>query len=257
MSDEALTSALRALAQHQETSVLLQRYALLGDERVLRLMHLGEEIALHIPNADRDLVQGKILSTGSFYERPLLDRIRQDFAVPDGKIIVDAGANIGNHCVYFSKFLKPSKVFAFEPQPHVFDVLERNLELNGLSNLVTSRKLALGAEAGKASMSRSRPDNLGMASFAEDGEGGFPLSRLDDEIAKADHRKVGFIKVDVEGNEGPLLAGATGILSKSRPMLWVEVLPRNKEAIDAQLAEFGYVSQSLNRANHIYLPQAH
>ena len=253
MADDTLR-ALRTLVKLQQTTVLLQRFALLGEARVVRFTHSGKDIALHTPQGDRDLVQGHIVNTAGFYEQKLLADLLDEALVPADGILIDAGANIGNHTVFFAKFFSPKRVYAFEPQPKVFEVLEKNIALNALTSQVSLVNAALGATTGRSSLSRARADNLGAASFAQEAHGDFPLTTLDTIVPKSEHGRITFIKIDVEGNELAVLQGAQSILAKSRPLLWVEVLPRNKGAIDDDLAALGYSSRQLNRSNHLFIP---
>lgn len=48
----------------------------------------------------------------------------------ENKIVVDIGANIGNHTVFFANVCKAKKVYSFEPQEKVFEILKKNVEIN-------------------------------------------------------------------------------------------------------------------------------
>lgn len=50
--------------------------------------------------------------------------IRQKLPNAKDQIVLDVGANIGNHSVFFSKFFK--KVYSFEPNPITYEVLKIN-----------------------------------------------------------------------------------------------------------------------------------
>ena len=57
--------------------------------------------------------------------------------VKPGDIIVDAGANVGYYTVIGSRLVGDrGKVYAFEPDPSNFELLRKNVELNGLKNVV-------------------------------------------------------------------------------------------------------------------------
>ncbi len=78
-----------------------------------------------------DYVAKYLRVQGEFYERVLLEHIA--LRGPRGGLFVDVGANIGNHSVYFARFLADC-VVAVEPSPQLIPVLTRNLETNGITN---------------------------------------------------------------------------------------------------------------------------
>ena len=76
-----------------------------------------------------------------FYEDDLLEHIAR--CAPRGGMYIDVGASIGNHSVYFGKFLADC-VVAVEPSHDIIPVLKRNLKCNEISN---SMVVACGAAA--------------------------------------------------------------------------------------------------------------
>jgi hypothetical protein len=56
--------------------------------------------------------------------------------VKPGMTVVEAGANIGTHTVPLARLCAPGKLWAFEPQPRVFQVLCANLALNDIGNVL-------------------------------------------------------------------------------------------------------------------------
>ena len=253
MSEQLLT-AIRKLSKLQAQSVLLQRYALLGEAKTLEFDYAGQDVSLYLPNADRDEIQGDILTRGTFYEDKLLAELSTQLGPMEGQTVVDIGANIGNHTVYFGLVLKPSTLYAFEPQPKVHAILKRNVELNLPGDKTHLFDCAVGASRGQADWSRSVAGNLGMASFSERDGGSIQMQRLDEVLPADQLETVGFMKIDVEGNEAAVLAGATEVLARSRPFLWIEIMPRNSAAVDDILTPLGYQKQKLNRLNFFYHP---
>ena len=56
--------------------------------------------------------------------------------VKEGDIAIDCGANIGYFTLLFAKLVgKEGKVYAFEAEPRNYNLLARNIKLNGLRNL--------------------------------------------------------------------------------------------------------------------------
>ena len=61
--------------------------------------------------------------------------------VKPGDTVVDAGANTGYYTLIGSRLVgDKGKVYAFEPEPANFELLQKNVRLNGLSNVVLERK---------------------------------------------------------------------------------------------------------------------
>jgi FkbM family methyltransferase len=133
---------------------------------------------------------------------------------------VDAGANIGNHALFFSSFF--GKVFAFEPNPATFRLLAINANL--AANI---RCFAFGLSDSDGEATFQVPAlNVGGARIV-DGETAkenatrIPIRRLDSvpELA-AEH--VALIKIDVEGNELAVLKGAAGVIRRCKPIVIFE-----------------------------------
>ena len=150
-------------------------------------------------------------------EAALFDQIIQE-----GQVVIDAGANIGSHTVFFAqKVGRGGFVHAFEPQRLVFQVLCANMALNSFSQ-VYCHPMALGAERGVVQVPQIVPwqeYNFGGLALGQS-EAGDIVSRVPlDELGLA---ACHFIKVDVEGMEMDVLKGAQGILQKFQPVLYVE-----------------------------------
>ncbi|WP_375279313.1 FkbM family methyltransferase [Pseudooctadecabacter sp.] len=235
--------------EHQN---FLIAYGNLGPDRIVDISHRGDPFRLYVPFGDRDLIQRHLISDRDFYESGYLNALREMGVVPHDKVIIDAGANIGNHTVFFAHYFKPSKLYSFEPQRMVFDTLQRNIELNSNGRDITAVNALLGAEKGTGSLAFYKQGNLGAASFALDDKGETPMVALDDAVTKADRKNVGFMKIDVEGFQIEVLRGAHDILTQSKPALWVEVFRNEREECDAFLAPYGYTATELSRSNVVY-----
>ena len=69
-----------------------------------------------------------------------------------GMTVVDVGANIGAHTIYFAKIVGPSgQVFAFEPQRVPYQMLCGNIALNRYGNVVAVN-VGLGSELGTVAL---------------------------------------------------------------------------------------------------------
>ena len=61
--------------------------------------------------------------------------------VRNGDIVVDIGAHIGYYTLIFARLVGPKgKVFAFEPEPNNFNLLIKNIKINGYKNIIPVQK---------------------------------------------------------------------------------------------------------------------
>lgn len=140
----------------------------------------------------------------------------------EGDAIIDAGANIGTHTVFFAKKVKEKgRVYAFEPQRILFQNLCANVSLNWLTN-VECCNMALGKTSRQIIvpylnyLQRKNFGGLRLGTFRE-GE----KIRLE-AIDNFKLEKCNLIKIDVEGMEAEVLKGASKTISKHKPILFVE-----------------------------------
>lgn len=132
-----------------------------------------------------------------------------------GMRFVDVGANIGAHALPAARLVGPEgDVLALEPAPQVFPYLEANVAANGLRN-VTALPLAAGEVAGPVPFYPAPADHFGMGSRAPQFHAE-PVTvaseTLDRVLARHPGPAVGLVKVDVEGFEAAVFAGAAGLL---------------------------------------------
>lgn len=134
----------------------------------------------------------------------------RDVCVP-GDCAVDVGANIGETTIILSRCVGArGTVYAFEPHPKVFSYLQGNLRLNACRN-VLARRVAVGPDAGYVSFLDSKWDDMNRV--VSDGPIEVECSTLDRQLPE--DARVAFLKIDVEGLEVGVLAGATRTLSQT------------------------------------------
>lgn len=171
---------------------------------------------------------------GELCEWHMLDWIEHN--IPRGGLWVDAGANIGNHAITFA--LWADLVLALEPMPVNFALLEANLSAN---EWAASRVVPLRIGAGlKAAFMGAKLGGTGQnCQWEMTGEGLIPIIALDSVIPeRADVR---LLKLDVEGMENEVIAGALDTIRRCRPEIFVEIWDDDRlEAIKAFLATMGY-----------------
>lgn len=196
----------------------------------------GAPVCFHYPRGD-DIQRRPPLYLNTFYEAGLLEAVR----ALDPSVVVDVGANIGNHAVYFAKIIG-ARVHAFEPNPAAYVLLRKNLVENGVEGRVRALACALGARAGRGRVIPGDADNLGSArveaSLSSDGD--TEIVTLD-ECLRDEPGPVDVLKIDVEGMETDVLAGAHETLSRWHPHLFAEALDEAAaRALADALSPYGY-----------------
>lgn len=167
-----------------------------------------------------DVYVGRSLDLYGQFSEGEVEVFRQ--IVRPGDVVVDAGANIGAHTVFFARAVGPrGAVLAFEPQRLVFQLLCANVALNDFVH-VWCYHCALGEKPGTILVPTLRPDrenNFGGLSLEGRDKGEpVPVIRVDS-LPIASCR---LIKVDVEGMELSVLKGCSGLIERFGPALYVE-----------------------------------
>lgn len=154
------------------------------------------------------------------YEFMLMDHL-----IGPNDIIIDIGANIGLHSVWFSKHAFKGEVHSFEPNEHNRNMLGRNLEQNYCKN-VTIYTNIVGERQGMSFISSfdpKKPGNYGECSVLDSNPNqlyeSVPMINIDSIPVK----RLDFVKIDVEGYEKEVLSGMKNTITKHRPGLLVEV----------------------------------
>jgi len=148
-------------------------------------------------------------------------------------LAIEVGANMGIHTIPMAQQLarQDRTLFAFEPQPVIFQQLCANLALNGLMN-VRALPYACGSENGPLVF--EVPDYCKTGNF-----GGTAMSGLSSPAAAQESSRreivqcvrldaivsdgaIGLLKIDVEGFELEVLKGSEGIFARCNPLLYVE-----------------------------------
>ncbi len=194
----------------------------------------GKNITLSGP--DGDWVIEAVIRAGNFYEIEMLDVVA---ALDPRGWILDVGAQIGNHTTFFGSRTNCAGVISFEPNPHSFTWLEKNISDNGLTH-VRAVPQAAGAESGTAVLDIPQDSNSGMARIGDSQNGvSVEVTTIDDVVGDLD---VALMKIDVEGFEVYALRGAAKTLARCHPHVFVEAqTEENLHEVQEILYNLGYV----------------
>ena len=184
------------------------------------------------------------LMNGGRYEEENVDVLFS--FIKEDTVFLDIGANIGFFSLKMSRRLGPNgRVYGFEPHPLLYDLLCRNVYVNGLRDVVTCFKLALSDKNTHATLQYPVGHLGGGHVGAGDASGhtlvDAELKRLDD-VLGADFR-CDLVKIDVEGHEINVLDGMKNIVVNSPQIkiLFEKLMPNagTEAALDAYFAELG------------------
>ncbi len=155
--------------------------------------------------------------------------------LPEDGVAIEVGSNIGMHATPLSHFCRKGKLFCYEPQRVVFQILCANLALNNRLNVI-ARPCAVGAENAVIEIESGACDapwNYGAFSLARgySAEGLYrgavakepvQLVRLDDDMAAHAIGRLDLLKIDSEGCETEALRGASALIARFKPYIFVE-----------------------------------
>jgi len=146
-------------------------------------------------------------------------------------VFFDVGANIGTYTTWIAKLFPHSKIYAFEAQRLVFQMLCGNLAINNFDNCYTYN-MAIGSKNGFITVSEPNyysNEDFGIFSLIEEKikeKSGniynIPLITIDSFVESYNINQVDFIKIDVEGMDLDVLQGATITISKYNPSIFIE-----------------------------------
>ena len=226
---ESHAAAAPAVAQRVEH--------LTGFNKLVRGRH-----GIFVANENDMYIGRALIAYGEFSE--LEWTLLQRYCGPEN-VVVEVGANIGAHTVTIARAVGAAgRVVAIEPQPAVFQALCANLALNCVLNVdplnigcaQSARTLAVPA------LDYAQEGNFGGISLGAPGAGPSISIRCEalDTILQ-DFRRVDFMKIDVEGMELDVLAGATRTIERFRPPLYLENdRPAKSKALIERVHALGY-----------------
>jgi FkbM family methyltransferase len=183
------------------------------------------------------------LRTNVLFEKFLLSVM--SVFLPKNKNMIDIGANIGIWSVVFRKLLQQHNIiYAFEPQPQIFDCLQKNIILNDINN-VQIYNFALSNENTKTFMNASYDISNNFGAFRIVNNFNMEESLLEIECKIGDDitfNDIGFVKIDVEGHEYEVLQGLRNTITNNMPFIFIEIhgdQPNCNETLQI-LCEYGY-----------------
>ncbi|MCH7605439.1 FkbM family methyltransferase, partial [Patescibacteria group bacterium] len=155
------------------------------------------------------------------------------YLISSGMTVLDIGAHVGYYSRLFSELVGPEgKVYAFEPHPPTFALLQRNLLSCKYKNFMLSSK-ALSDQKGRQQffevVAPGGNSLYDVTPLSAKNPQGYVLKKiwhvetatLDDELGEFNNPIIDFIKMDVEGSEPKILKGARNTIARSPKLAMV------------------------------------
>jgi FkbM family methyltransferase len=170
----------------------------------------------------------------------------------DNPIIFDIGANIGTFTSWMSKAFPKGKIYAFEPQRLVFQMICGNMAINNIDNVYLFN-MAIGNE--NKVLEFEEPDyfqNIDYGTFSLSKEiieqksnykSIVDLVTLDFFVEKYKISNMDFLKIDAEGMDLSVLQGASKTINEYKPPILIEHSDNHVSILDSlkeELNKYGY-----------------
>ena len=221
--------------------------------RVIELLARGRRLTRHMPArfGGRPLVVSpdaalRWLKPGEDAFEDNLLQLADHWVMP-GDLVWDVGANVGVFSVA-AAHRSGKTVIAIEADPFLADLLRDTAEKPGNAELALDVLcVAIGDHNGfdRFSIARRGRASNGLARGALSTQHGgsrqamtVPMITLDALLDQAGPPDL--VKIDVEGGEAIVMAGATRLLTEARPLIYIEVTDHTRDAVVRQLLAADY-----------------
>jgi len=192
-----------------------------------------------------------------------------------GDVVIDVGSNIGDYTLIASKKVGDSgKVLSFEPLSETFLTLNRNLQLNEITNCVSYQK-AVGEKSGLSNLYKNNlSGTMGHLDPSLNGEDLIKRDEIEvltiDDVLTSEHiDTVNMIKIDVEGFEHEVLLGCLQSFKEKKIKKimcevhhsYLESKGKSEELIYDLLREYNFtitpISRDLEKQKEFYCEYCH
>lgn len=171
-------------------------------------------------------------------------------------VIFDVGSNIGTFTSWMARYFTGGKVYCFEPQRLVYQILCANIAINNLYN-VYAYNSAIGDINARIKILEPNyniPNDFGTFSLVRNtiedkaSELIIDIHTIDNFVQINEIEKIDLLKIDTEGMDYSVLLGAKKVLELFRPIIFIEYFDNyenNKDKIESCLLENNYTCNYL------------
>jgi FkbM family methyltransferase len=169
-------------------------------------------------------------SKGWFYPRYAKGRIHEPVAtklfleyIKSNSQVLDIGGHLGYFSCIAGKLANKGTVNVFEVDPKCIGLINKNLEINGLTN-VTVRNCAVSNQNESVKIRKLTNPNPGLVINSGLRENYIEVKSITvDDFVFRNNIKPDFIKIDVEGAEWNVLSGMKNVLAQDNLTMLVEI----------------------------------
>ena len=212
------------------------------------------DICVPFPNGTKLLISPRMRGAAHFIAPGLCEFEDMSFVMhflrPD-ELFIDLGANVGAYTVLASGSAG-ARTIAFEPSPSSFRYLVQNVRLNDLSDKVIPQNVAVGAEESVLNLT----EGLGTENYISPAGASTATSRVN--VTTLDKALAGLdpvlMKIDVEGFETNVVAGAKRVLAQSSLQALIIERAGNAARYGFDEAQLHREIQAMSFAPCAYLP---
>lgn len=187
--------------------------------------------------------------------------------VSKDSVVIECGCHIGTHTLPLASLCKT--FYGFEPMPNTYDILNKNIELNNITNAIIYKKGVSNKEditqycwIPENNPGGSGLDNnpMGIPSWITPTNKNIKVELTTIDLLQLD--KLDFIKIDVEGYETFVIDGAINTIRKCRPVIIMEVWKNHYGEFDINhtktmfknILELGYEVLHINGPDFLFVP---
>ena len=155
------------------------------------------------------------LSINKTYETFWLDIAKNE--IDEGNNVVELGSHIGYFTLNFAKFVgSTGHVFAFEPDPENFEILKKNIVINGYQNITAEKKAVLD-KSKKIKLYLSKKNKGDHRVYASENN----IESLEIEAVSLDEyfknkNQIDFIWITIQGAEIAAFEGMLNIIKNQK-----------------------------------------
>lgn len=177
---------------------------------------------------------GGVFSSGIYWDENTMLKLKE--YIDPNKNILEIGGHCGTSSIVYSSFLNPtSKLYVFEPQKKMFQLLEHNIKQNNLTDKIHPENYGVFCFSGDGHMNEididggggnvekrhneenNLPCNFGGIGLGSSGES-IKMITVDDMQIE----NIGFIHCDAQGSEPFIFSKAIETITKYRPVILYE-----------------------------------
>jgi len=182
-----------------------------------------------------DIYISRPFENGDYWDENTLLKLK-NFIDPN-KNILEIGAHCGTSTIVYASFLNENqKIYAYEPQKELYNLLVQNIKQNNLENKIIPFNKAVFCFSGYGNMNSidldggggniqkryneegNLPCNFGGACIGKNGEN-IEFTTIDEEIILDN---IGYIHMDTQGSENFIFSKAINTISKFKPVIYYE-----------------------------------